>query len=189
LFIGWDEPGGTYDHVAPGPVRPPHPSAPVGKLGFRFDRSGYRVPAIIVSPWVSEGVVVNDEFRHTSMIATLRQVWQLGKPFTDRDADARSFQHVLDLEVPRDPDTWPEVAPRPVPAFQMERVSDGRALCRLGKHLCHGLLHHEKQFPTAGIQVPADPDAEISPELALDIVNRIAARIFPRLQASRDQID
>ena len=56
LFIGWDEPGGTYDHVPPGPVRPPDPSAPLGPLGFRFDRSGYRVPAIIVSPWVPEGV-------------------------------------------------------------------------------------------------------------------------------------
>ncbi len=52
LLIGWDEPGGTYDHVPPGAVPPPDPSAPAGELGFRFDRSGYRVPAIIVSPWV-----------------------------------------------------------------------------------------------------------------------------------------
>ena len=27
LLIGWDEPGGTYDHVAPGPVPPPDPAA------------------------------------------------------------------------------------------------------------------------------------------------------------------
>jgi phospholipase C len=192
LFIGWDEPGGTYDHVPPGPVRPPDPSAPLGELGFRFDRSGYRVPAIIVSSWVGSGVVFNDEYRHTSMIATLREVWNLGKPFTARDADARTFHHVLDLEVPRDPDLWPEVAPRPVPTFQIQQVSDGRALCRLGKQLCHGLLHHEKQFATTGLQVPFDPDAEISPELALDIVNRIAARIFPQLgrhQATEGRID
>lgn len=52
LFIGWDEPGGTYDHVPPGPVPPPDPSAPAGQMGFRFDRSGYRVPAILISPWV-----------------------------------------------------------------------------------------------------------------------------------------
>ena len=30
LLIGWDEPGGTYDHVAPGPVPPPDAAAPVG---------------------------------------------------------------------------------------------------------------------------------------------------------------
>jgi phospholipase C len=55
LLIGWDEPGGTYDHVPPGPVPPPDPGAPAGELGFKFDRSGYRVPAILVSPWVPQG--------------------------------------------------------------------------------------------------------------------------------------
>jgi phospholipase C len=40
LLIGWDEPGGTYDHVLPGPVPPPDPTAPAGQLGFTFDRSG-----------------------------------------------------------------------------------------------------------------------------------------------------
>ncbi len=30
LLIGWDEPGGTYDHVPPPPVPPPDPSAPAG---------------------------------------------------------------------------------------------------------------------------------------------------------------
>ena len=44
LFVGFDEPGGTYDHVPPGPVPPPHPGSPPGQLGFAFDRSGYRVP-------------------------------------------------------------------------------------------------------------------------------------------------
>jgi phospholipase C len=80
LLIGWDEPGGTYDHVPPGPVPPPDPSAPAGQLGFAFDRSGYRVPAILVSPWVAEGKVFNQEHRHTSLIATLREQWGLGNP-------------------------------------------------------------------------------------------------------------
>jgi phospholipase C len=181
LFIGWDEPGGTYDHVPPGAVPSPVAGAPVGELGFRFDRSGYRVPAIIVSPWVEAGVVFNDEYRHTSMIATLREVWNLGAPFTDRDAGARTFHHVLSREVPRGPDTWPEVTPLPVPTFQVERVAAGEALSTLGKHLCHGLRLHAQRF---GISVPAapfDPNAEVSPALALDIVNRVAGRLFPRL--------
>jgi phospholipase C len=55
FLIGWDEPGGTYDHVPPGSLPPPDPSAPPGEFGFAFDRSGYRVPAIIVSPWVESG--------------------------------------------------------------------------------------------------------------------------------------
>ena len=95
LLIGWDEPGGTYDHVPPGPVPPPDPSAPPGECGFTFDRSGYRVPAIIVSPWVESGSVYNEEYRHTSLIATLRKVWGLGDAFTQRDASARTFDHVF----------------------------------------------------------------------------------------------
>ena len=79
LLIGWDEPGGTYDHVPPGPVPPPDPSGPPGELGFTFDRSGYRVPAVLVSPWVEPGSVYNEEYRHTSLIATLRKRWGLGE--------------------------------------------------------------------------------------------------------------
>src|SRR5579862_2826258 len=106
LLIGWDEPGGTYDHVAPGPVPPPDPAGPAGELGFTFDRSGYRVPAIIVSPWVESGSVYNEEYRHTSLIATLRKRWDLGEAFTQRDASARTFDHVFSLDAPRDPGTW-----------------------------------------------------------------------------------
>ena len=85
LFIGWDEPGGTYDHVPPPAVPPPDPAAPAGEYGFTFDRSGYRVPAIVISPWVAEGQVFNQEHRHTSLIATLREQWNLGDPFTARE--------------------------------------------------------------------------------------------------------
>jgi phospholipase C len=120
FFIGWDEPGGTYDHVAPGPVPPPDPTAPAGQLGFNFDRSGYRVPAIIVSPWVDEGIVINDEHRHTSMIATLRKVWSLGDAFTARDAAAAPIDHLLSRETPRDPTSWPDVKPLPVPQYHMD---------------------------------------------------------------------
>lgn len=95
LLIGWDEPGGTYDHVPPGPVPPPDMASPPGELGFTFDRSGYRVPAIIVSPWVEHGSVYNEEYRHTSLIATLRESWDLGEPFTQRDASARTFDQVF----------------------------------------------------------------------------------------------
>ena len=106
LLIGWDEPGGTYDHVAPGAVPPPDPGAPEGEMGFKFDRSGYRVPAIIASPWVEPGSVYNEEYRHTSLIATLRKTWDLGEAFTQRDASARTFDGVFSRETARDPKTW-----------------------------------------------------------------------------------
>ena len=53
------------------------------------------------------GEVFNEEHRHTSLIATLREQWGLGDPFTGRDAAARTFSHAFTLDTPRDPETWP----------------------------------------------------------------------------------
>jgi len=182
LLIGWDEPGGTYDHVAPGPVRPPDSSVPLGPLGFGFDRSGYRVPAILVSPWVPPGTVFTNEYRHTSLIATLRQAWGLGEALTRRDADARTFHQLLSLDVPRDPDSWPKVTAGAVAPFQLERVAAGQALSTLGKHLCHGLRAHESHLRGTAAPAPLDFDEEVSPTLALEFIHRISARFFPLLR-------
>ena len=152
LLIGWDEPGGTYDHVPPGPVPPPDPAAPAGEFGFTFDRSGYRVPAIIVSPWVEPGSVYNEEYRHTSLIATLRKAWDLGAPFTQRDASARTFDHVFTRGTPRDPQTWATVAAQPVPAWAIDYQTMGKALGYLGKDVAPGIIEHARQM---GVKLPA----------------------------------
>jgi phospholipase C len=181
FFVGWDEPGGTYDHVPPGPVPPPDPNAPPGQLDFTFDRSGYRVPAIIVSPWVDEGIVINDEHRHTSMIATLRRVWGLGAPFTGRDAAAAPFDHLLSRDTPRDPASWPEVKPLPVAQFHMDMVQMGKALSVLGKTAGAGIVEHARQ---SGITIPpelTDPVAHPSTEQIIAALRSIAAQVFPRL--------
>ena len=109
LFVSFDEPGGTYDHVAPGPVPPPGPAEPEPQLGFAFDRSGYRVPAVIVSPWVPARSVFTDEYRHTSLMATLRATWNLGDPFTAREARR---PHLRASPQPRDPTGTCDVAER-----------------------------------------------------------------------------
>src|SRR6185295_20225299 len=124
-----------YDHVPPGAVPPPDPDAPAGEFGFTFDRSGYRVPAILVSPWIPEGSVFNDEYRHTSLIATLREQWNLGDAFTQRDAAARTFSDLFTLDTPRDPKTWPTPTPRPVPKFTMDVLALGTVISVLGKDL------------------------------------------------------
>jgi phospholipase C len=188
LFIGWDEPGGTYDHVAPGPVPPPLREAPPGQLGFRFDRSGYRVPAIAVSPWIGRGSVYSEEYRHTSMLATLRQRWDLGAPFSDRDAAARTFDHVLSLDAPRDPDRWLDVAPLPVPAYQEMKVQACQAFSTLGRHVCHAIVEHERELRGEAVTpsgVPLALTRELSPTLALDAIHRFGERYFPALVPPR----
>jgi phospholipase C len=119
LLVTFDEHGGTFDHVPPPPAAPPDRTGSAGQYGFRFDRSGVRVPAIAISAWVAPGTVVSDEYRHTSVIRTLRQRWSLGPPLTGRDATARDIAPILSLGAPRPPEDWPEVAPRPVPDFKV----------------------------------------------------------------------
>ncbi len=181
LLIGWDEPGGTYDHVPPGPVPPPDPSAPPGQLGFAFDRSGYRVPAILVSPWVAEGEVFNDEYRHTSLIATLRAQWGLGDPLTGRDAAARTFSHAFTLDAPRDPRTWPVPDPQPVPEYIQNALGVGQALSTLGKAVFSGIRAYARQNDIQIDGLPEDPDAAIPPEQALHIIHSFLAIQFPLL--------
>ncbi len=139
------------------------------------------MPAIIVSPWIDEGTVINDEYRHTSLLATLRKVWDLGDAFTDRDAAARTFDHLLSRETPRDPETWPDVHPRPVPDWQLTKVELGQALSPLGKAIGPGLSSTPSR---AGLPMPADiADAKGPPtgEQLVEVIFDIAAHYFPRL--------
>ena len=181
LLIGWDEPGGTYDHVPPGAVPPPDPDGPAGEFGFTFDRSGYRVPAILVSPWVPEGSVFNDEYRHTSLIATLRKSWNLGDALTQRDAAARTFDDLFSLEQPRDPSTWATFAALPVPAWHLDEAAFNEGLSALGKAMGPGIVEHAKEL---GLELPPEldePDAEITPEVMFHLIRQAAWRYFPLL--------
>ena len=152
-----------------------------GEFGFRFDRSGYRVPAVIVSPWVEPGSVYNEEYRHTSLIATLRERWELGDPFTARDAAARSFSHVFSRDAPRDPRTWPVASPRSVPQYIQDALALGQTLSTLGKAAFEGIrgFAEENNIEIEGL--PKDPKAEIPPEQALNIVHNFLALSFPLL--------
>ena len=181
LLIGWDEPGGTYDHVPPGSVPPPDPAAPPGEFGFTFDRSGYRVPAILVSPWVPQGSVFNDEYRHTSLIATLRKVWSLGEPLTQRDASARAFDDLFTLEEARDPQTWATFTALPVPKWHLDEEALNNGLSGLGKSMGHGIIEHAREL---GVDLPPqldDPDTEMTPALILEVLRHAAWHYFPLL--------
>ena len=53
--------------------------------------------------------------------------------FTQRDASARTFDHVFSRATPRDPRTWATVTARPVPEWTMDPEVVGKALSTLGK--------------------------------------------------------
>ncbi len=182
LLVGFDEPGGTYDHLPPGAVPPPDPTAPPGQLDFRFDRSGYRVPAVMVSAWVEPSTVCSEEMRHTSLLATLRQVWGLGSPFSGRDAAAHTFSHLLSRSSPRDPESWPQVDPLPVPAYQPDHLELGHAMGTIGRHVCEGLYEHARH--ARELPDPPSNDPDVSPKLAVDFAAALGRHLFPRLAAA-----
>jgi phospholipase C len=96
LLIVYDEHGGIYDHVVPPACTPDQFTASANDTGtgipFAFDRLGVRVPAILVSPWIPKGTVVNRVFDHASIPATVTKFF-LGDyaPRSPRETSADVF--------------------------------------------------------------------------------------------------
>jgi phospholipase C len=126
LIWTYDENGGYYDHVVPPPAVPPddvpghslvaHPSPVHGLLKVLFpgyvrnaeqlvagpvsyDTYGFRVPAVIVSPYARPDCVLSDVFDHTSVLKLVEEKWNL-PALTRRDAAATSPLGALDLTGP-----------------------------------------------------------------------------------------
>ncbi len=156
-----------------------------GEFGFAFDRSGYRVPAIMVSPWVPEGSVFNDEYRHTSLIATLRKQWGLGAPLSQRDAAARTFDDVFTLETPRDPGSWADLAARPVPAWTLDEEQVSKGLGMLGKLMGRGIVDKAKELEAMFPAELDDPGGELPPNHLVRLVRAVAWHFFPLLTAGQ----
>jgi phospholipase C len=96
LLIVYDEHGGIYDHVVPPACKPDQFTASANNTGtgmpFAFDRLGVRVPAILVSPWIQKGTVVDRVFDHASIPATVTKFF-LGdySPRSPRETNADVF--------------------------------------------------------------------------------------------------
>jgi phospholipase C len=81
----YDEWGGWFDHVRP----------PAGR--------GFRVPALLVSPYARRGVVDSTPLDHTSILRFIEDNWRLA-PLTARDKQARSLDGAFDFGGhPREP--------------------------------------------------------------------------------------
>lgn len=102
LIITFDEHGGFYDHVAPGPTVPPGDVQTTGysEFGFKFDQLGVRVPTIIISPHIPRGVIDHTVYDHTSILATVERMYGLGN-LTNRDKAANDLGHLFTLANPR----------------------------------------------------------------------------------------
>lgn len=82
LVLVWDDYGGFYDHVPP---------PDVDRYGY-----GFRVPAIVMSPYAKQGVVDHTVFDFTSVLRTIEKRFHL-RPLTTRDAKANDLYDCLDF--------------------------------------------------------------------------------------------
>lgn len=96
LLITYDEHGAIFDHVPPPSCVKDIFTADGNSTGtgvpFQFDRLGVRVPAVLVSPWIPKGTVVNRVFDHASIPATATKFF-LGdaSPRSPREINADVF--------------------------------------------------------------------------------------------------
>jgi phospholipase C len=85
FLLAYDDWGGWYDHV-----RPPQ----VDEHGY-----GFRVPALLISPYAKRGVVNHTQLDFTSLLKFIEQNWRL-RPLTARDRAANSIASGLDFTQP-----------------------------------------------------------------------------------------
>lgn len=81
-----------------------------------------------------------------TVIRTLRERWNLGLPFTARDADAPDLSRVFTLDVPRELKNWPDVIARPVPVFDRFLVPLDAPLSPLAQAMTMGFLELAKRL-------------------------------------------
>jgi phospholipase C len=112
LIWVYDEHGGYFDHVAPPPAVEPDDQRPQGGGPWSYDRLGFRVPAVIVSPYARSDYVSHVVHDHTSVLKLIETKWNL-PPLTRRDANADDLLDSLDLNAPPqflEPPTLPRPA-------------------------------------------------------------------------------
>lgn len=110
FLITYDEHGGFYDHVPP----PQGPEWSVPQVytdmssgyTFKFDLLGLRVPAVLISPWITRGTIDHTIYDHTSIPATVRRLFQIPEALTPRDARANTFETVINRKKPRKRLPW-----------------------------------------------------------------------------------
>ncbi|THF94159.1 non-specific phospholipase C2 [Camellia sinensis] len=131
LIITYDEHGGYFDHVVTPTRGVPSPDDIVGPepFLFKFDRLGVRVPTIMVSPWIEKGTVVHgpngkpfptSEYEHSSITATVKNIFNLTSFLTKRDAWAGTFESIVQTRTEPRTDC-PVQLPTPV------RIREGEA--------------------------------------------------------------
>ena len=140
LFVVlYDEHGGFYDHVPP-PTGVPNPDGLVSKdPPFDFTRLGLRTPALLISPWLPRRVD-STVYEHSSVLATVKKLFNLPDFLTERDRHANSFEHLFEGTEFRQ-DTPERLVPLPLPKPGTHTHTAG-LLDPIQKEVMGGVISH-----------------------------------------------
>src|SRR5260370_28737278 len=82
IVVTWDDYGGFYDHVPP---------IQTDSYGF-----GFRVPAIVISPYSRSGVIIHTQYDLTSPLKLIDTKFGL-PPLTERDGASNTMLECFDF--------------------------------------------------------------------------------------------
>lgn len=109
LIVTFDEWGGFYDHVPP-------PAAPIPQgerdIGNTDGLRGFRIPTVLISPFVKRRSVSSKVYDHASVLALIESRWNL-QSLTVRDASANNLRDEIDLGITVSAAPTIDVAPGP----------------------------------------------------------------------------
>ena len=108
IIVVWDDWGGHYDHVPP--------------RQFGFGNLGFRVPLLIVSPYVHAGQIAHTQYEFGSILKFIEQNWGL-HPMQAGDQRATSIGGIFDFRQKPRPFT-PIQSALPRSFFENEPVSN-----------------------------------------------------------------
>jgi phospholipase C len=134
LIITYDEHGGFYDHVSP-------PTTVDERL--EFQQLGFRVPSLVVGPFVKRGCVDSTQLEHVSVISTASRRFGLA-PLNERanvTNDVSSAINPAYFDAPREPAPLPQLS-----------VSVSQVLARRGT----GQVELRDMVARGEIPLPAD---------------------------------
>jgi phospholipase C len=99
MIVTYDEHGGFFDHVTPPKFADDTATvwAGMGRDVTGFDQGGFRVPTMILGPYVKPGYVSSVTYEHTSWLAHLANAFSFD-PLTARMAAATDLSDCLDLD-------------------------------------------------------------------------------------------
>jgi len=98
LFLTYDENGGFFDHVPPPTACLPD-NIKTGKSD-QYDRYGFRVPFVVVSPFAKRHYVSHEVSDHTSILKFIETLFNL-PALTRRDANAHDLMDFFDFSNPK----------------------------------------------------------------------------------------